>query len=140
MTDATPQTDPAVEAFLVALPEKRQVEARALDRLFQKVTGFGPKMWGASIIGYGVYHYVYGSGREGDCQATGFSPRAAKHSIYIMPGYADFGNILDCLGKHKMGKACLYVNKLADVDLNVLMELISAGLDDLNQRWTVKAT
>lgn len=132
--------DPEVEAFFSALPAQKQVEARCLDAIFQQATGFKAKLWPHSIIGYGVYHYVYDSGREGDCQATGFSPRAAKHSIYIMPGYANFSEILNRIGKHKMGKACLYVNKLADIDTDVLAELIRAGLEDLNQRWTVKAT
>lgn len=96
-------------------------------------------MWGESIIGYGRYHYVYDSGREGDFLATGFAPRRNNLSIYIMPGYADFGAILARLGKHKIGKSCLYVNKLADIDMTVLSELIQAGLADLNQRWPVQS-
>ncbi len=97
-------------------------------------------MWGPSIVGYGRYHYRYKSGREGDFLATGFSPRKAAHSIYIMPGYADFTHILSRLGKHKLGKSCLYVNKLADIDLDVLAELIRAGLDDLEKTWSVDPT
>ena len=97
-------------------------------------------MWGTSIIGYGTYHYVYDSGRESDFLATGFSPRKAALSIYIMPGYADFTEILGRLGKHKIGKSCLYVNKLADIDTDVLVELISAGLANLNARWPVTPT
>lgn len=88
-------------------------------------------MWGPSIIGYGRYAYRTQSGREGEFLATGFSPRKAAHSIYIMPGYADFGPLLKRLGKHKSGRACLYINKLADVDEGVLAEVIRAGLDDL---------
>lgn len=95
-------------------------------------------MWGPSIIGYGRYHYIYDSGREGDFLATGFSPRKANLSIYIMPGYTDFGEILSRLGKHKIGKSCLYVTKLADIDLDVLAELIRAGLKDLDQKWPVQ--
>ncbi|MEX0283634.1 MAG: DUF1801 domain-containing protein, partial [Paracoccaceae bacterium] len=102
-----------------------------LDQLFREVTGFQPRMWGDSIVGYGRYHYKYASGREGDFLATGFSPRKARHSIYIMPGYRDYGPILSRLGKHKTGVSCLYVNKLADIDLDVLAELIRAGLKDL---------
>ncbi len=97
-------------------------------------------MWGASMIGYGRYHYRYKSGREGDFLATGFSPRKSALSIFIMPGYADFGDILTRLGKHKLGKSCLYVNKLADIDLDVLSELIRAGLKDLDQHWPVQPT
>ncbi|MHA6267326.1 DUF1801 domain-containing protein [Aliiroseovarius sp. CAU 1755] len=121
-------------------PLSKREDARVLDQIFRDVTGFHPAMWGPTIIGYGRYHYRYDSGREGDFLATGFSPRKARHSIYIMPGYADFGDILARLGKHKMGKSCLYVNKLADIDLDVLAELIRAGLRDLEQKWPVEAT
>ena len=135
----TKPTEISVEDFLAAVePERKREEARALDALFRQVTGWTPVMWGASMIGYGSYHYVYDSGREGDMLATGFSPRKANHSIYIMPGYADYGLILERLGKHKMGKACLYVNKLADIDLEVLAELIETGLKDLSNKWPVK--
>ena len=115
----------------------RRADALVLLDLFSEQTGYTPKMWGPSIIGFGRYHYVYDSGREGDFLATGFSPRKANLSIYIMPGYQDYSEILSRLGKHKLGKSCLYVNKLADVDLDVLRELIHAGLHDLNNIWTV---
>lgn len=118
-------------------PARRADETVVLDNLFRKVTGYEPRMWGPTIIGYGRYHYTYASGREGDSLATGFSPRKAALSIYIMPGYSDFSSILRRLGKHKTGKSCLYVNGLADVDLTVLEELIRAGLDDLNTRWEI---
>lgn len=118
----------------------RQADAVALDALFRRVTGFQPRMWGPTIIGYGQYHYRYDSGREGDFLATGFSPRKANLSIYIMPGYADFRAFLARLGKHKTGKSCLYVNKLADIDIGVLEELIRAGLKDLATRWPVRPT
>ncbi len=111
-----------------------------LGRLFREATGFAPQMWGPSIIGYGRYHYRYASGREGDFLATGFSPRKTAHSIYIMPGYADFSGILSRLGKHKLGKSCLYVNKLPDIDLDVLSELIKAGLEYLDSLWPVEPT
>ena len=109
-----------------------------LDALFRDITGWEPRMWGPTIVGYGSYHYTYESGREGDMCATGFSPRKTNLSLYIMPGYQDFGHILDRLGKHKLGKACLYINKLADVDIYVVAEIIKAGLDDLNARWPVE--
>lgn len=135
----TQRTRARVGDFLNAVsPEQKRHDAMALDKLFQAVTGFVPAMWGPSIVGYGQYHYKYQSGREGDFLATGFSPRKAALSIYIMPGYADFAEILERLGKHKIGKSCLYVNKLADIDTQVLAELIRAGLDDLNQHWPVR--
>jgi len=132
--------DSVVEFLNVVSPVQKRADAIALDKLFRTVTGFAPAMWGSSIVGYGQYHYEYQSGREGDFLATGFSPRKAALSIYIMPGYSDFSEILSRLGKHKIGKSCLYVNKLADVDMQVLAELIEAGLDDLNQRWPVRPT
>ena len=135
----TQPTDTTPAAFIAAVePASKRDDARVLDQLFREVTGFQPVMWGPSIIGYGRYHYRYDSGREGEFLATGFSPRKARHSIYIMPGYADFGPILDRLGKHKMGKSCLYVNKLADIDLDVLADLIRAGLADLAKSWPVQ--
>lgn len=134
----TVPTDADVAAFLETVePEAKRREAQHLNALFLEVTGFAPKMWGPSIIGYGRYHYSYASGREGDYLATGFSPRKAQHSIYIMPGYADFGPILARLGKHSMGKSCLYIKKLADVDEAVLRELIAAGLKNLATHWDV---
>lgn len=127
-----------VEAFLASIePETRREEARQLDALFRKVTGFEPVMWGPSIIGYGRYHYRYDSGREGDFLATGFSPRKAQHSVYILPGYADYSEILSRLGKHSTGKSCLYVKRLSDIDMDVLAELIVAGLKDLDAQWKV---
>jgi hypothetical protein len=116
----------------------KRADAETLDKLFQDVTGFNPVMWGPTIIGYGSYHYVYDSGRKSDFLATGFSPRKANLSLYIMPGYADFGHILEGLGKHKLGKSCLYINKLSDVNLDKVAEIIRAGLDDLATRWPVK--
>ncbi len=134
-TQATDQ-DPA--AFVKTVESaRRRADAEVLLRFFSDVTGFDARMWGPSIIGYGRYHYVYKSGREGDFLATGFSPRKASLSIYIMPGYQDYDAILSRLGKHKLGKSCLYVNKLDDIDKDVLAELIRAGLKDLNNNWTV---
>lgn len=128
----------SVEAFLASIePQAKREEARQLDVLFRKVTGFEPVMWGSSMVGYGRYHYRYESGREGDSLATGFSPRKAQHSIYVMPGYTDFGAILDRLGKHSMGKSCLNVKRLTDIDMDVLGELIAAGLKNLDAQWTV---
>ena len=134
-------TDASVEEFLHQIEHPvRRADAFKLDEIFREVTGWEPRMFGPTIIGYGSYHYVYDSGREGDCQATGFSPRKANQVLYIMPGYQDFDYILKRIGKYKLGKCCLYVNKLADVDLDVVAELIKAGIDDLGTRWPVTAT
>ena len=118
-------------------PVRRRQDAKTLLGFFTEVTGFQPRMWGPSIIGYGRYHYVYASGRSGDFLATGFSPRKARLSLYIMPGYQDYADILERLGKHKLGKSCLYLNNLDDVDMNVLAELVRAGLRDLQKLWDV---
>jgi hypothetical protein len=135
------KTKPTVRSpadFIAAVEHPiRCADAQALDAMFQQITGWQPQMWGPTMIGYGSYHYTYESGRSGDFLATGFSPRKTNLSIYIMPGYADFSEILARLGKHKIGKSCLYVNKLADIDMDVLAELVRAGLDDLAQKWPV---
>ncbi len=134
----TQPTDRSVAGFISAMEhERKRADAEALDALFRRVSGFEPVMWGLSIVGYGRYHYRYASGREGDFLATGFSPRKANLSIYIMPGYADFGDILKDLGKHRTGVSCLYVNRLADIDLDVLGWLIRAGLDDLGTHYPI---
>ncbi len=134
----TTATNADVMAFLNAVePERRRLDGLRLNGIFQEVTGFKPVMWGTSIVGYGSYHYVYQSGREGDFLATGFSPRKTSLTVYIMPGYASFSDMLQRLGKHRTGRSCLYVNRLSDVDEDVLRELIAAGLSDLGTRWPV---
>jgi hypothetical protein len=137
----TRPTDADVDAFLNAVtPERRRDEALQLDQLFRESSGFAPQMWGENIVGYGRYQYRYASGHDGEFLATGFSPRVRALSVYILPGYADYNSILDRLGKHKTGKSCLYINNLADVDLEVMGELIRAGLQDLEKQWPVQAT
>ena len=137
----TQATDQSVDEFIAGVePQRRHDDAITLNALFQDVTGWQPRLWGPSIIGYGQYHDTYASGREGDSLATGFSPRKANLVLYIMPGYADFDEILGRIGKYKLGKSCLYINKLDDVDLDVVAEIIRAGLDDLGTRWPVQPT
>jgi hypothetical protein len=113
----------------------RRKDAEALVEMMGRITGWEPRMWGPAIIGFGEYHYKYDSGREGDFMRTGFSPRKQNMVVYIMPGYSNYDEILGRLGKHKLGKSCLYINKLADVDLTVLEELIRAGLDDMREKY-----
>jgi hypothetical protein len=135
----TTVTDVVVDEYLSQVePERRRADAQRLDQIFREVSGFAPRMWGPSIVGYGRYHYTYASGREGDAPATGFAPRKANLVVYIMPGYTDFSAILARLGKHKIGKSCLYINKLDDIDLVVLKELIAAGIEDLGRHWPVE--
>ena len=106
----------------------RRADAEVLLELMGRVTGCPARMWGPSIVGFGRYHYRYDSGREGDFLITGFSPRKASLSIYLMPGYDDLSDELAVLGKHKMGKACLYINTLADVDLDVLERMVERSV------------
>lgn len=142
MAKADNKTKPTggdVMAFLKAVEHPtRRADGLALHDLFQSVTGFQPRMWGPSLVGFGRYDYAYASGREGSSLATGFSLRKANLSIHIMPGYADYGEMLARLGKHKKAVSCLYVNKLADIDLDVLAEIIRAGLRDLDAKWPVQ--
>ena len=136
----TVPTDADVAAFIAAAqPPIRAQDGARLDTLFRDTTGWQPRMWGPSIVGYGAYDYTYNSGHSGTSLATGFSPREASLSIYVMPGYADYGDILTRLGPHKMGKACLYITRLDRININVLAELIETGLKDLNARWPVRA-
>ena len=129
----TVPTEASVAAFIdAAEPPAKREDGKVLDAVFRKVTGAAPTMWGPSIVGYGSYHYRYASGHEGDCCRVGFSPRKAKHSLYVMScgderDEAAFAPLLERLGKHSRGKACLYVNKLADIDLGVLEEMIALG-------------
>ena len=122
-------------------PERKREEAKLLDALFRRVTGEEPRMWGPSIIGYGSYRTTYASGRKVHWLRTGFSPRKAKHSLYLMGGYCDEATgqrrdeLLARLGKYKTGKSCLYVNKLADVDMDVLEELLRNDWEGMNRRY-----
>lgn len=104
--------------------EKRREDGLRLLDIFSEVTQEDPKMWGKSIVGFGTYHYKYESGQEGDWMAVAFSPRKQNLSLYIMPGVERYNELLDKLGKHKIGKSCLYINKLEDVNEKVLREII----------------
>ncbi len=132
----TKATSVSPESFIETVEhDVRRADAKVLLDLFADVTQLVPRMWGPSIIGYGRYHYKYESGREGEFMMTGFSPRKANQVIYIMPGYTDHSAVLDRIGKYKIGKSCLYINKLADIDLDVLRELIAAGFEDMKSRY-----
>ncbi|MGP6088871.1 DUF1801 domain-containing protein [Antarctobacter jejuensis] len=135
----TVPSEASVADFLAQVePVRRREDAQVLDRLFRDVTGWQPVLWGSSIVGYGRYAYTYASGHSGQSLATGFAPRKANMVIYIMPGYADFGDVLARLGPHKLGKSCLYLGALSKVNLDVVAELIRAGLDDLATRWPIE--
>jgi hypothetical protein len=120
-------TKASVEKFLEGIrDEKKRQDCYQLLKIMKKATKAEPKMWGTSIIGFGDYHYVYASGREGDWFITGFSPRVQNLTLYTMGGFDR--DVLKRLGKYKTGKGCLYINKLEDVDTNVLDELITKSV------------
>ncbi len=126
--------------YIAALDDpRRRDDAEALDAMMRRVTGLEPFMWGPSMIGYGQYHYRYASGHEGDTMRIGFSPRKGQHSLYLLEygedAPADEQALLDRLGKHKRGKSCLYVNKLGDVDLDVLEELARRSWRRMAERY-----
>ena len=132
----TTQNDADVNQFLDGVDNpRRRSDARQLLDLMRAVTGEPPKMWGSSIVGFGSYHYRYASGREGDSLVVGFSPRKQNLVIYIMPGFSDYGEILGRLGKFRTGKSCLYVNKLDDVDLGLLEELVRESVAEMKRRY-----
>ena len=120
-------TRASVEKFLEGIKdEKKRQDCYQLLKIMKKATQAEPKMWGTSIIGFGDYHYVYKSGREGDWFITGFSPRVQNLTLYMMGGFDS--DALKRLGKYKTGKGCLYINKLEDVDIRVLNELITKSV------------
>ena len=125
--------------FAQITPAARQADCRKIHDMMQELTGWEPKIWGpklsSGIVGFGEYHYKYDSGREGDALRLGFSSRAQNISIYIMPGYQDFEDELARLGKHKIGKACLYIKRLSDIDEDVLIEIMQKGLDILAEKY-----
>lgn len=130
-----------VETYIASIEDpRRRAEAEHLDRLFQKITGFQPKLWSGRMIGYGQYHYTYESGRSGTYLATGFAVAPRQVTVYIMPGYTPFPEIMARLGKYRKGKSCLYLTRLEQADETALGDLIRAGLDDLATRWPVQPT
>jgi hypothetical protein len=140
----TKPTDAGVTAFIDALDNAtRKADALVLLDIYADITGLQPVMWGPSIIGYGSYHYTYDSGREGDMCRAGFSPRKGNLALYLMGGYSDAATsekmaaLRDRLGKHKTGASCLYINKLADVDVAVLKEMIALDLAWMDAKYPV---
>lgn len=135
-------TTVAVDRYIAALPDpRRREEAAVLDALFRRVTGAKPRMWGPSIIGYGSYHYRYDSGREGDSPRDGFSPRKAKLVLYLVVDWGAHHHEAEALyavlGKHGRGVSCLYINKLADVDMTTLEALAGLSHVVVNERYPV---
>jgi hypothetical protein len=125
----TTQNDLSVQAFLDrAAGEKRRQDCDTILKMMQKATGEEPKMWGDAIVGFGSQHYKYESGREGDMPIIGFSPRKQTLTLYIAMDFDGFSDLLGRLGKAKTSVVCLYIKRLADVDLGVLEEMIERSL------------
>ena len=135
----TKPTKARVSDFLAAVDNpRRRADAKAVLAIMRRATGKRATMWGPSIIGFGKYHYKYESGREGDFMLTGLSPRKQNLVVYIIPGFEPFAKHMTRLGKYKTGRSCLYINKLEDVDQNVLEKLISDSVKLMRKRYDVK--
>lgn len=132
----TKQNDNSVIEFIekVDSPKKREDAYQLLD-IFTEATGYEAKMWGPSIIGFGSYHYKYASGHEGEAPLVGFSPRKAKISLYLSACDPARESLLNELGKHTTGKSCVYINKLADIDVSVLKDLIEHSIKHLRETY-----
>lgn len=134
---AEPKTKPtgaSVEAFLAGVAdEEKRADSRRVLEIMRAATGEEPVMWGPSIVGFGRRPYAYASGRTGEWMVTGFSPRKAALTLYLMSGAERYAELLARLGKHKTGKSCLYVKRLRDVDEGVLAELVQRSVDDMRR-------
>jgi len=125
----TVKTDASVADFLASVEnETRRKDSFVLLDIMKRVSGAEPAMWGPSIVGFGETHLAYASGREGDWPEIGFAPRKSNLAIYVLDPSVNFSELRAKLGKHRVGKACLWINKLADVDLDVLEQIVAASL------------
>ncbi|MFN0151827.1 MAG: DUF1801 domain-containing protein [bacterium] len=125
----TKPTEVNVTEFLNAIKdETRRADCRTLVKMMTKVTKAKPKMWGPTIVGFGTYHYKYASGHEGDCCVIGFASRKPDLTIYILTGFPNYDALMSKLGKHKMGKCCLYIRNLSDIDMAVLEKIVKGSV------------
>ena len=132
----TKPTEVSVQNFLENVPDEGvRDDCNELIKIMKKITGAPPKMWGPSIVGFGKYHYKYESGHEGYSCLTGFSPRKQNLTLYVMPGFAEKSDLLEKLGKHKAAKGCLYIKRLADVDIEILKKLIKTTVDYFKNKY-----
>lgn len=136
----TKPTKASVEKFLNRVTdEARREDCFKIAKMMEEITGEKPQMWGTSIVGFGSYHYKYPSGQEGDWPITGFSPRKQDLTLYIMPGFAEQGDLMTQLGKHRTGKSCLYIKRLSDVHVPTLKKLIRGSVKQM-RKTTKKQT
>ena len=135
----TRPTRASVTAFMRAVDDPgMRADAKKVAAMMRRATGKRAMMWGPSIVGYGSYHYRYDSGRQGDFMITGFSPRKQALTIYIMPGFSHFEDLLSKLGKYRTGKSCLYIRRLADVDEAVLERLIRESVKYMRAHYEAR--
>ena len=136
MTNKTKPEATSAEAFIDSIEDPdRRADCTRIANIMAEATGEPAIMWGASMVGFGSYHYRYASGREGDWFLTGFAPRKANISLYIMAGFGDFDSLMQRLGKYKTGKSCLYIKRLADIDEAVLIELIGESVAWMRKQY-----
>lgn len=133
----TKVTSKSVPAFLkTVLPLSKRADSLELLKIFEEVTGEKAKLWGTSIVGFGMYHYESTrSSQKGDWPLTGFSPRSQNLTIYIMPGFKEYSDIMEKLGTYKTSVSCLYIKKLADIDIKLLKKLIKRSVADMKKRY-----
>ena len=130
----TQENDASVNDYLNSVEDKKKREASfKVKELMEEVTGEEARMWGDSIVGFGHYHYKYASGREGEWMLTGFAPRKRNLTLYILSGFEEYDDLMQKLGKHSTGKSCLYINKLEDIDLDVLRELVDKSVQHMRE-------
>lgn len=136
----TQPSDASVDQFIQAVAdEQRRQDAIALLALMKRITQQEPQLWGGTMVGFGRYHYSYASGRSGTWFVTGFAPRKRETTVYIMAGFEPYAALLEQLGKHRLGKSCLYIKRLADVDMQVLETLVTRSLADMAARYPCDA-
>ena len=137
----TKKSRASVTGFIKSVEHsQRREDAEILLEIFQEVTKLPPKLWGDSIIGFGEYHYKSTrSSQEGDWPLTGFSPRKRNMTVYIMPGFADYGHLLEKLGKHKTSVSCIYFNKLTDIDSKILKQIVRRSITEMKKRYDWKS-
>lgn len=134
----TQPNDASVDAFLGVVDAEdaqKAADCRALIEMMRRASGEVPRMWGKAMVGFGSYHYRYESGREGDWFLVGFSPRKRELSLYIMPGFDRYDELMQRLGKHRTGKSCLYIKRLEDIDTGVLEQLVTASVKHMRQQY-----
>lgn len=138
-TKKTKPTKLSVTDFLNSIgDEQKRRDAKKIAAMMREATGARATMWGANIVGFGHYHYKYESGREGDFMIIGFSPRKQALTLYIIPGFRHFESLLGKLGKHKVGKSCLYIKRLSDVDEKVLRRLIDGAVKYMRKNYQTR--